>query len=297
MLSPVSVGPPGKDDPMKTLLSVLLVLALAITSACAPKVNDPADVQAIRALMDGYFKAASAKDSAALEAVLTDKTILFQPHMQPLAGRDAIGKMHQAFLDSFDTDAKGPAIDVRVAGDLAVAYGRYEETITPNDVTLAAEAASGHWMAVLERLGGAWKWGWVIANSDEPLPGTTADGAEERALMEIERGFVEAMKSRDMGFFDRHVAKEYVQIVDGKPVSFAAQLADLKAGLLRIETAALRDMKVHVAGDTAIVSLAGSATGSYKGKPFADGSKGFDVFAKRDGRWQVVYSQMTPIKE
>jgi len=274
-----------------------LVLALALASACAPKVNDPADVQAISELMDGYFEAAMAKDSSALDAVLTDRTILLQPHMKPLVGKDAIGRMHQAFLAAFDTNAKGPATEVRVAGDLAVAYGRYEETITPKDATLAAAQASGHWLAVLERQGGAWKWGWVIANSDQPLPGATADGAEEQALLEIGRGFVEAMKSRDMGFFDRHVAKEYVQIVDGKPVSFAAQLADLKAGLLRIETAALRDMKVHVTGDTAVVSLAGAATGSYKGKPFADGSKGFDVFAKRDGRWQVVYSQMTSIKE
>ena len=55
--------------------------------------------------------------------------------------------------------------------------------------------------------------------------------------------------------------------------------------------------KVNDPGDVAIVSLAGKATGTYRGKPFADGSKGFDVFAKRDGRWQVVYSQMTSIKE
>jgi uncharacterized protein (TIGR02246 family) len=270
-----------------------LAVALATAPACAPKVNDPADVEAIKQLMDGYFKAASAKDSAALDAVLTDKTILLEPHMAPLVGKAAIGKMHQAFLDNFDTDAKGPATDVRVAGDLAVAYGKYAETITPKDGTLAAAKASGHWMAVLDRQGGAWKWGWVIANSDEPLPGTTADGAEERALMEIERGFVDAMKRRDMAFFDRHVATQYAQFTDGKPVDFAAQLAHLKAGLLRIETAALGDMKVHVAGDAAIVSLSGQATGTYKGKPFADGSKGFDVFVKRDGRWQVVYSQMT----
>jgi ketosteroid isomerase-like protein len=218
--------------------------------------------------------------------------------MTPLVGKEAIGKMHQAFLAGFDTDAKGPATEVRVAGDLAVAYGRYEETITPKDQSLAAARASGHWLAVLGRQGdGSWKWDWVIANSDQPLPGTTADGSEEQALLEIERGFVEAMKSRDMAFFDRHVAKEYVQIVDGKPVNFAAVLADMKAGLLRIETAALRDMKAHVTGDVAIVSLAGMATGTYKGTPFADGSKGFDVFAKRDGRWQVVYSQMTSIKE
>ena len=281
---------------MKTMCSLALVIALAAASACAPKANDPADVQAIRQLMDGYFKAASAKDSAALDAVLTDRTILLEPHMAPLVGKAAIGKMHQAFLDNFDTDAKGPATDVRVAGDLAVAYGRYAETITPKDTTLAAAKASGHWMAVLGRQGdGSWKWDWVIANSDGPLPGTTAGGTEERALMEIERGFVDAMKSRDMAFFDRHVAKQYAQIADGKPVDFAAQLADLKAGLLRIETAALGDMKIHVAGDAAIVSLSGQATGTYKGKPFADGSKGFDVFVKRDGRWQVVYSQMTSV--
>ena len=39
--------------------------------------------------------------------------------------------------------------DVRVnsvnSGRPPVAYGRYEETITPKDATLAPEAASGHW--------------------------------------------------------------------------------------------------------------------------------------------------------
>jgi uncharacterized protein (TIGR02246 family) len=284
---------------MKTISSLALVLAMVLAgaSACAPRVNDPADVQAIRDLMDGYFKAAYAKDSAALQAVLTENTVLLEPHMAPLVGKDAIGKMHEAFLAGFDVDAKGPAIDVRVAGDLAVAYGRYEETITPKDATMAAERASGHWMAMLERQADrSWKWGWVTANSDQPMPGMTADGAEEQALAQIERDFVAAAKNRDMAFFDRHVAKEYVQIVDGKPVNFAAQLAGLKAGLWTIESATLRDVRVHVFGDAAIVSLSGQATGTYKGKPFADGSKGFDIFAKRDGRWQVVYSQMTSVK-
>ena len=283
---------------MKTLLSVLLVPALALASACAPKVNDPADVQAIRALMDGYFKAANAKDSAALEAVLADKTILFEPHMKPLAGRDAIGKMHQAFLDNFDTDAKGPAIDVRVAGDLAVAYGRYEETITPKDATLAAEAASGHWMAVLRReAGGGWKWDWVMANSDRPLPGMTADGAEEQALLQIERDFATAAKNRDIAYFERTLAKEYAQVADGKPVDVAAQLAELKSGAIQFESITLRGLRAHVFGDAAIVSMEAESKGTYKGKPFSETSRGVDFFAKRDGRWQVVNSQMTTIKK
>jgi ketosteroid isomerase-like protein len=218
--------------------------------------------------------------------------------MAPLVGQDAIGQMHDAFMDQFGIDAKGPVADVRVVGDLAVAHGSYAETITPKDGTLAAEKASGHWMAVLRRQAdGAWKWDWVMANSDRPIPGMTADGADERALMEIERGFITAAKARDMAFFERHVAKEYAQVADGKAVNFAAQLADLKAGLVQIETMTIRDMRVHVVGDAAIVSLVGEATGTYKGTPFSDTSSGVDFFAKRDGRWQVVNSQMTTIKE
>jgi uncharacterized protein (TIGR02246 family) len=247
--------------------------------------------------MDGYFKAANAKDSAALQAVLTDKTILIEPHMAPLVGRDAIGKMHQAFVDNFDTDAKGPAIDVRVTGDLAVAYGRYTETITPKDEALAAAKASGHWLAVLQRQAdGAWKWDWVIANSDQPMPGMTADGAEEQALMQIERDFVTAARKRDLAFFERTLAKEYAQVADGKPVNVAAQLAGMKAGLVQIESITMRDVRAHVFGDAAIVSMAAESKGTYKGKPFSENSRGIDFFVKRDGRWQVVNSQMTTIK-
>ena len=282
---------------MKRIPSLLLALSLLTAAACAPKVNDPADVQAIRQLMDGYFKAASAGDSAALQAVLTDKTILLEPHMAPLVGKEAIEKMHQAFLGNFKTDAKGPAVDVRVTGDLAVAYGTYAETITPKDETLAAAKASGHWMAVLQRQAdGVWKWDWVIANSDQPMPGTTADGADERALMEIERGFVTAAKNRDMAFFERTLAKEYAQVADGKPVNVAAQLAEMKAGAVQIESLTIRDMRAHVFGDAAIVSMAAESKGTYKGKPFSETSSGVDFFVKRDGRWQIVNSQMTTIK-
>jgi len=154
-------------------------------------VRDPADVRPILELMDGYFKAANAKDSAALDAVLTDKTILLEPHMAPLARKAAIGKMHQAFLDNFDTDA---------------------------------------------------------------------------------------------------------QMADGKPVNVAAQLAELKAGLVQIESITLRDMRAHVFGDAAIVSMEAESKVTYKGKPVSEKSRGVDFFVKRDGRWQIVNSQMTTIK-
>jgi len=44
---------------MKAVASVLLVLTLVPLSACGPKVNDPAEVQAVKQTMETYAKASS----------------------------------------------------------------------------------------------------------------------------------------------------------------------------------------------------------------------------------------------
>jgi hypothetical protein len=66
---------------MKTTLPVLVVSLLVLLSACAPKVNDPADVQAVKQTMEAYTEAILAKDAQASVAVMTDKTAYFEPHM------------------------------------------------------------------------------------------------------------------------------------------------------------------------------------------------------------------------
>jgi len=105
---------------MKMIAPLLLVLTLVPLASCAPKVNDPADVQAVTQTMEDYFKASSINDTAASVAMTTDRTILFEPHMTPLVGKEAIGKLHQAFLDQFAIDAKGPVTGVRVFSDAAI---------------------------------------------------------------------------------------------------------------------------------------------------------------------------------
>jgi len=285
---------------MKTCATFLLALAVALvlTPACAPKVNDPADVQAVKQTMEAYTKGIVARDAPASVAMMTDKTAYFEPHMPAMIGKVAVAAFHQMLFGQFDVEMTTVAADVQVEGNLATMHGTYTNKLIPKAEGAAAHSDTGNWTVAARRQGdGSWKWDWIMGASDQPVPGATADGAEEQALLDLERAFTAAAKNRDMAFFDRHVAREIVQIVDGKPVDFRAQLADLKSGLIRIESAALRDMRAHVFGDAAIVSLAGHATGTYRGKPFADGSRGFDVFAKRDGRWQVVYSQMTSVRE
>ena len=59
----------------------------------------------------------------------------------------------------------------------------------------------------------------------------------------------------------------------------------------------MRDLRAHVFGDAAIVSLEVERKGTDKRKPVSEKSCGVDFFVERHGGWQVVNSQMTTIKE
>ena len=59
---------------MRALLPAILLPMLALQSACAPKVNDPADVQAVKQTMEAYTKAITAKDAPAHHDILSQVT-------------------------------------------------------------------------------------------------------------------------------------------------------------------------------------------------------------------------------
>jgi uncharacterized protein (TIGR02246 family) len=287
-----------KVDVMRMLFSLSLLPALVLGPACAPKVNDPADVQAVTQVVKAYVQAVNAGDASGSVAMMADNAVYLEAHMPAITGKPAIEAFLRTVFGQWSIQMTASVSDLRVSGDLAVVRGVYAQTVRPKAPDVAAEVDSGHWTAVMQRgPDGSWACLSTIGSSDQPLPGTTAGGADERALMEIERGFVTAVNARDMAFFDRVLAKEYAQWSDGKPVNVAEQLAAIRAGHVRFESMAIRDMKVHVAGDGAIVSMAAESKGTYKGTPFVEKSTGIDFFAKRDGRWQLVNSQATTIKE
>ena len=53
----------ARSNAMKSVLSVVLVLALVPLAACAPKVNDPADIQAVKQTVEAFAKAMNAGDA------------------------------------------------------------------------------------------------------------------------------------------------------------------------------------------------------------------------------------------
>ena len=282
---------------MKAVSSVLLLLALVSLSACAPKVNDPADVQAVKQTMEAYTKGIVAKDAPASVAMMTDTTAYFEPHMPTMTGKDAVAKFHQMLFDQFDVEMTTVVAGVQVEGNLAIMHGTHTNKLTPKTEGAAAMPDSGNWtVAARRQADGSWKWDWIMGASDQPMPGTTADGAEEQAVMQLVREMVAAVPKKDMATLDRLAAKERNLFEDGQAVDVAKATAEFKSGDIRIESDTVRDLKVYVFGDAAISTMVGETKGAYKGKDFSGPYRATNFYLKRNGQWQLVSGQSTTIK-
>ena len=283
---------------MKRLASLVLLLALAFGSACAPKVNDPSDVQAVKQTMEAYTKAILAKDAPASVAMLTDTTAYLEPHMPAIIGKDAVAKFHQGIFDNFDIEMAPVVTDVQVEGTLATMRGTFTQKLIPKAEGVAAMSDTGNWtVAARRQADGAWKWDWIMGGSDQPMPGSTMNGVEEQAIASIERDWMAALLKADEAALGQILAKEWVMTGDGETVTRAQSAATLKSGAYKIESATLRDLDVHVFGDAAVATMVVDMKGTFMGKPVPPVSRSTDFFVKRDGRWQAVSTQNTTIKQ
>jgi ketosteroid isomerase-like protein len=151
---------------------------------------------------------------------------------------------------------------------------------------------NGNWTAVYKRQGdGSWKCISSIGNSGNPLPGTTADGADEKALIQMEQDFAAAMTKGDTAVMDHFVAKEWVfRSPEGQLQTRAHFFGDIKTAY-KISSVSMKNISPHIFGDFAIVSMIAELKGTYKGKDASGPQQSVDFCVRRDGRWQAVYSQ------
>ena len=274
---------------MKTTFAVILCVLLLLFSACSQKVNDPADVQAIKKSADGFVKAVNAGDAGAIAALMTDKTVYADLNLPVAVGGEAIRSLNQAFLNQFKAELSMPVEDVRVVGDLGVARVTWALKSTPKAQGVASAIDSGSCIVVFARQAdGSWKWDWTVANSNQPLPGSTASGEDEQALYQLERDWAAAGLTKDTAVVDKFLAADFVSNWDGKTQNKKQVLTEMKSNPAKIESAATTEMKAMVLGDTAVVQGLYVEKSTTSGKDSSAKHKYTEVYVKRDGRWQCV---------
>jgi len=274
---------------MKTTHAVILAALLLLFSACAQKVNDPADVQAIKDTGSAWDKAWNAGDTEALASgYYTADAVTMDPYQPAVAGKDAIRASLQKYFDQHADEIRNVAEDIRVSGDLAVARGTFEGKSNLKAGGYSAQA-KGKWVTAFQRQAdGSWNAFWDIHNSDLPVANALPLGQEELALLQLERDWSEAAAKKDAAVLDRILANDFQANYSTFVGNKKQFLASLKSDTTKIQSSVVSEMMALVFGDQAIVHGLSTEKRSMAGKDTSGQDRFTDVFAKREGRWQCV---------
>ena len=129
--------------------------------------------------------------------------------------------------------------------------------------------------------------------------GQASRAQSETALRQLEQDLVEAAARNDWQFWDRVVAPEWTSIdLSGRQWDKPAILTMMKNFKGTIQSAKLYDVQVRFfRDDVAMVTGIATTSGSLSGKVVRIKFRSTDILAYREGKWLVVASQSTPIKE
>jgi hypothetical protein len=116
-------GRSREEDPV-----ALLALAVAFAAACAPKVNDPADVQAIKDTGPAYDKFANAGDAASLASEFyAPDAIRVDPNQPASAGTAAV---HGLWTEKSSLNGKDTSGTYRYTDTFIKRDGRWQAVAT-----------------------------------------------------------------------------------------------------------------------------------------------------------------------
>ncbi|HEX8240314.1 MAG TPA: nuclear transport factor 2 family protein [Allosphingosinicella sp.] len=129
------------------------------------------------------------------------------------------------------------------------------------------------------------------------LPGRPADAARDEAeLVRLERDYAVALARKDRAFLMRFYAPDWH---GGNWMGFWTKSTMLKSVLNAryvVKSMNVRDLKVRVMGEVAVVQGVDEEVSSVDGKDTSGKWAFTDIFARRDGQWVAVASHTSEVK-
>jgi ketosteroid isomerase-like protein len=120
----------------------------------------------------------------------------------------------------------------------------------------------------------------------------------EQELLKWEKDFERAVVSNDADAIGKFLPDDWVIIdPDGGFIDRTRFLSVIKSGQLSHELMESEDVKVRNYGDSAVLTALTRTKAKFMGQEFTTQERATDVFVKRDGRWQCVFSQLTTFKK
>jgi hypothetical protein len=136
----------------------------------------------------------------------------------------------------------------------------------------------------------------ILLLSIYPAPVAAAAMSPEESVRAAETARGQALLQADTTALSRLVADEFIEISRlGMLRTKSDNIRDIASGDLKLQSVKYESTSVRVYGDVAVLRAIADNTGTFHGFPFRGRVWYTRVFVKREGRWQAVTMQQTPI--
>ena len=126
---------------------------------------------------------------------------------------------------------------------------------------------------------------------------TAADSQIEHDVRRLSSEWVAALLQRDTATLARVMARDCTFTYPLEGDGTEQFIADVSAGDLKVDSMTRDNVEVRVFGHTAVLTSLDTAKWLYKGHIIEGYYRSIQVYAEREGRWQLVAIQACPIAQ
>jgi ketosteroid isomerase-like protein len=126
---------------------------------------------------------------------------------------------------------------------------------------------------------------------------TAADSQIEHDVRRLSGEWVAALVQRDTATLARVMARDCTFTYPLEGDGTEQFIADVSSGDLKVESMTRDNVEVRVFGRTAVLTSLDTAKWLYKGHIIEGYYRSIQVYAEREGRWQLVAIQACPIAQ
>ena len=132
----------------------------------------------------------------------------------------------------------------------------------------------------------------VVAAADR-----SADDADvAREIERLEQQLVTAIEAKDLATYQKLVAEDYVAVTAAGETTRPQTIETYRNGALSLPGLKIGEIKVHVYGDTAMISARTFGDRVENGKTTPNRVRYMRIWMKRQGQWRAVAQMARPLE-
>lgn len=127
-------------------------------------------------------------------------------------------------------------------------------------------------------------------------PGVPNDDVTVAEIQRAHRAWIDAAIHRDVTSFGSYMADGYVALIsNGRTLDKPAWVAAISSGASRFESVELRDVRIRLHGETAVLTAGYTQVATSNGSQNNTSGVEMDTWVRHGGRWLVVSSAWSGI--